>query len=51
MDATAHHHGHHDMPASGGALTVVALLTFLGFRRAHGGTLPKESEITRGETP
>ena len=25
MDATAHHHGHHDMPASGGALTVVAL--------------------------
>ena len=25
MDATAHHHGHHDMPSSGGALTVVAL--------------------------
>ena len=25
MDATAHHHGHHEMPTSGGALTAVAL--------------------------
>jgi hypothetical protein len=39
------------LAVTGSVLTVVALLTFLGFRRAHGGTLPKESEITRGETP
>lgn len=38
------------LAVTGSVVTVVALVTFLGFARAHGGTLPKESETTRGET-
>jgi hypothetical protein len=38
------------LAVTGAVLTVVALVTFLGFARAHGGTLPMESENSQGET-